>query len=159
MEKEIFNVYQFILERNKCVLKGNSPQELKDKLIKKNCLKCYICNKEFNSKHSFELEHKIPVSIGGKIFCLSNLGLVCFKCHSEKTSIDKKVINIIKNSGIMVKGLNNSFMSLEEIRNIYSYWFKIIKDCEDKYQRWYYGRPEVDYKQIMDISNREVNND
>ena len=156
--QEKFKVYLFNKERNKCILKGNSVNKLKQKIIERDGLYCYLCKNIIPPKTYYELEHKIPIEIGGKIFCLSNLGLVCSKCHSKKTLMDRKVIKIIKDSGIFVHGLSISFKSLEEIRQLYCYWSNIIKDCQVKFEKYHWGNPEIDYEQVIDMSNRECEN-
>lgn len=151
--KEKINIYYFNKERNKCILKGKSVSVLKNKLIEKYGLKCSQCDRTIYSPHQLELEHYIPVEIGGRIFCLSNLNLICVKCHRKKTTIDKKVIKIIKDCGFLFD--NNSFVTLEELRKLYLYWFKIINDNKERYEKWSYGSNGVDYEQVNDLSNRE----
>jgi len=155
IEKPI-DIFWFDKTRNKCMTEGRNINELRRLLKNRDGMKCSLCNKEFDHFGQLEVEHKIPVEIGGKIFCLTNLDFACIKCHRKKTDIDKRVIKIIKDSGIIVKGLRESFYKLEEIGKIYSYWFNIIKDCKERHEIWYYGTPKVDFIQKHDLSNREV---
>ena len=154
MEEKI-NVYSFDRARNKSPNPNCSVPLLKKKLILKYGKKCYICKNEL--KGYYELEHKIPVEIGGKIFCLTNLGLVCSSCHSKKTIIDKKSIKIIKDIGMLEgKHFPMAYFPLNKLRDTYLFLFNLIKDCKHRHEKWYYGTPEEDYNQLFDKSNREV---
>jgi hypothetical protein len=155
--KEKINVYEFNQNRNKCVLSGRGVQQLKRIIEKKKGSVCYLCNKTFERLGQLELEHKIPVEIGGKIFCLSNLDLVCNKCHQEKSIIDRKVIKIMKSMKILTRAINtSSFYPLEKLKEIYLYLKEIIEDCDERYKKWDFGFPGEDYNQVFDTSNREV---
>jgi len=151
-------IYWFDKARNKCVLNGKSVNCLKKNLSQKYGNNCYICNTEY-SLSQLQLEHKIPVEAAGRIFCESNLGLACYRCHNDKTLIDKKVIGIIKKTGVIVEGLNNSFVPLEEIRQMYLKLFELFNTCKEKFKIWYYGKNGEDYIEENDLSNREVLNE
>lgn len=153
---EIIKIYNFWNERNKCITKNKTPEILKRELLKEKGKKCYICSKEFESAYGLELEHKIPVAVGGKIFDKSNLDLACIRCHRKKTIVDKKVIKVIYDMGMVIKSINTSFYPLEEIRQEYLRMFNICLECKEKREKWYYGYPGQDFVQIFDSSNREV---
>jgi len=149
-------IYNFCIERNKSNIKNRGQKKIKEFLIKRDGRICYLCNKKFKRDSQLEIEHRIPVKAGGKIFCLSNINLACVRCHKKKTEIDRKVIKILKNMGFFIKGINSSFSPLEEIRKQYLIFYKIIRDYKEKYKKWNYGTVNIDYLQVLDKSNREV---
>jgi hypothetical protein len=68
------------------------------KIIKEND-KCYICNNIFR-KNNLEIEHKIPLCIGGDI---ENIGISCIECHKYKTKRDLLYIYFLKKIGWLIK--------------------------------------------------------
>ena len=73
----------------------NSLQLIKKELIK-NCNSiCNFCGKKFDDRE-LELEHCVPISIGGSEFDRDNMRMICYRCHKEKTVKDKAILNALK---------------------------------------------------------------
>jgi len=51
-------------------------------------IKCAFCRKPFGYVNEFELDHKIPVAVGGSPRALENLQPLCRNCHKLKTRLD-----------------------------------------------------------------------
>jgi hypothetical protein len=150
-------IYLFNVSRGKSQNPNSNVNTLKKRLEEINGKVCYLCKKKFERLGSLELEHKIPIFIGGKIFCLTNLELVCPNCHRKKTILDKKIINIMKKMKIIFKAVNHSSLyPLDKLKEIYLYLQKIIIDCEEKYNVWYHGSQNEDYIEILVNSNRQM---
>jgi hypothetical protein len=60
---------------------------------------CCDCGKEFY-KHELEIEHKIPLCIGGDI---DEIQIMCKKCHKYKTKMDLIYLSFLKKLGILIK--------------------------------------------------------
>jgi hypothetical protein len=146
-------LYYFNIGRNKSSIKNKSVSVLKRELTEKNGKRCYLCEKDFKNGDFLELEHKIPVCVGGKVFCKSNLGLVCSKCHSKKTKIDLDVIFIMKK---LIFNKQNSMYPLEFLRGKYKELFNLAYESNNKFKIWYEGSNGEDYYNSFDGSNRVV---
>lgn len=157
----MIKVYYYYVERNKSGVKNKSVICIKKELLKLNGNKCYLCNKEFeyrgnnNIPKHLELEHRIPIELGGKIFDNSNLALVCSMCHRKKTQLDLKVIRIIKDMKI-IPARHISFIPLEELSLLYLKLFQEISMGGDNYNKWANGVNGIDYEQVIVKTNREV---
>ena len=65
-------------------------KDYRNKLWKKQKGKCARCKKKLDP-HNYHIDHKKPVALGGKT-TLSNLQLLCPRCHMEKTAEDRRKI-------------------------------------------------------------------
>ena len=63
---------------------------VKQQLIEDYQSTCQICNGMFDN-HFLELDHITPVALGGQSD-ISNLQILCFTCHKNKTREDKRQI-------------------------------------------------------------------
>ena len=116
-------IYRYNIGRTKGIIGLNT---LKKELLLNSRI-CYLCNKEFNSYH-LDLEHKIPIMLGGKIFDKNNCALCCQNCHKEKTIVDKFIIKSLKDLRLISgKYQIDSALSLEELKDFYLKYFPIIK--------------------------------
>lgn len=148
----MIKIYHYSTCRSKFSEKGKTASSLKKELYKKDC-RCYLCSKEFNLGQ-LQLEHRIPVEVGGHLFNENNIDLVCSRCHSKKTIIDKRVIHIMKSMKIIFsKG--QSFFNLTELKNTYLQFYDIIKHSDYCYNVWFTGQPNIDYEQIFLEENRK----
>ncbi|KKK54580.1 hypothetical protein LCGC14_3083260, partial [marine sediment metagenome] len=118
-------IYSYNKGRNK-LPKGNGVETVKKKLYLQHPY-CSFCGEEFFSIRRLQLEHTIPVEIGGHLFEEGNVNLVCIKCHHKKTLIDKETIIIIKKMGYIIKGTDNSLVPLKTLRKLYLQISKEIK--------------------------------
>lgn len=155
MVDEMIKLYEYCTSRNKFSEKGKTPAAIKKELSKLYGKKCYICDKEFERISQLDLEHIMPVFVGGHLFDLSNVNLVCHKCHHKKTRIDIMTINILKRLRIIRGGwVMYSYYSLDEIRKYFMYFKDIIKNIDEKEEIYSEGENGIDYEQIFDDSNR-----
>jgi hypothetical protein len=147
----MIDIFDFSTSRNKFKEKNKSVNSIKKELFQESN-RCYLCLEKFDFKY-MELEHKIPVEVGGHLFKKDNVCLCCVKCHRKKTIIDLAVIRQIKSTKILFyKG--HSFLPLKELEKIYLYLFELTKMGYKNYDIWQYGRNGVDYKQNILEDNR-----
>lgn len=64
---------------------------------------CFECGNQFK-KSQLEVEHEIPVCIGGDV---EKFRIFCKQCHKRKTSIDVGIIAFFKNTGFINKVCDN----------------------------------------------------
>lgn len=76
-----------------------------DKFIKiikeKSNGKCAMCGKEAksiykNNKCEFDIDHIVPIALGGNEFDIGNMQILCEDCHKLKTKIDIRKIAKIR---------------------------------------------------------------
>jgi hypothetical protein len=121
----MLKIYTWFTNRNK---RDVSINKLKNGLFLINN-QCYLCDKEFYNIRELELEHKIPVMLGGDITDINNLALVCRKCHKGKTIIDLKIIRGLKSLGIITgKFQIDSLWNREKIKEFYLNNFNLIRE-------------------------------
>ena len=92
---------------------------------------CFNCKNEFN-KCNLEVEHKIPVCLGGKDN-LENLSILCKKCHKIKTKKDSLLINFFKKAGALEKVALNWYqtkLSIKELQELYLLLSDICSRCD-----------------------------
>lgn len=148
MEK--FKIYCWQNIRNKF---GNSSKGI-------GILKKELCKKEGKNMYEYELEHRIPVELGGHLFDTNNIYLIKKAEHKRKTNIDILIINFFKKTEIVAGGGSqlSSFMPLEELHNLYKKLFDIISESKSKKILWMdiYDNKEKPYEQVILNTNREV---
>lgn len=151
----MIKLYSYDLTRNKFDIKNKGASTLKRKLIKEKNSTCYICSEIF--ERGLELEHKIPVYLGGHLFDESNVDIVCIKCHQRKTVIDKAVIEILKKSNIIWSGSIGiiSIFPLEELHSIYKKYYGMITLANQSHKIWFEGSNGKDYQIDIIESNRQ----
>ena len=138
----------WIIDRTRNKIPGKKSQGLvKRELIRKKGKVCYICSKEVPY---VELEHIVPVCVGGSIVNDSNLDLVCLNCHKGKTIIDKKIFNLFKRVGLVTdeRIYTISFIEQEKLMSYYKEFLKILKktsEVRESYEGW------DDYKKVKKI--------
>ena len=67
-------------------------QQYKDYLIEKYQCKCKHCEKDFEQM-LLEIDHIIPISMGGPVCRVGNMQLLCRKCHKKKTeNVDNNLV-------------------------------------------------------------------
>lgn len=54
--------------------------------------RCGICKKRFRKKE-LDVDHIIPVQMGGKLFEKANLRTLCKECHKSKSKLDKEALS------------------------------------------------------------------
>jgi len=96
---------------------------------------CPICNKIYN-KRFIEIEHTIPISLGGK---KEEYTLMCIRCHRNKTNVDKLIINFLKRSRVLYRlnlGSYQTYLTFEEIQSTYKMLFDIITRSHIEEQKY-----------------------
>ena len=58
---------------------------------------CCICEKRF-PKSELQVDHTIPVQMGGRLFEKANLRTMCRECHKAKTRLDSSALRWINGS-------------------------------------------------------------
>ena len=60
-------------------------------VLRRDKYRCSICEKRFR-KAELEVDHIIPVQMGGQLFDKENLRTLCKECHRAKSKLDKKAL-------------------------------------------------------------------
>lgn len=60
-------------------------------ILRRDNYRCSICKKRFR-KAELEVDHIIPVQMGGKFFEKANLRTLCKECHKAKSKLDKEAL-------------------------------------------------------------------
>ena len=97
--------------------KKNGYFQVQRRTIKERDL-CFECKKEFD-KSQLEVEHEIPVSVGGD---LAIFRLFCEDCHKKKTIIDNQIIAFFKKMGFLIKIVRDEYetpLQKEMLVNLY----------------------------------------
>lgn len=147
-------IYYVILGRNKSGVKGTSVNVRKRKLYNGICSRC---SRPLNITQ-LHLEHTLPVCVGGRVFDIKNNTVMCYKCHTEKTILDKRTINILKKIGYIKKnGVDMLFfLHPKEIEKLFHEIKYYLLDAETTTKIYDEGKGGIDYKYIIWNGNREV---
>ncbi len=149
-------IYEYMTTRNKLNGRGRTPIAIKSSLIKERGKICYVCERYFDRLQQLQLDHKIPVEVGGHLFLKENVGLICIKCHVKKTRIDIKTINILKKSRIISgRGCIRSYFPRRKVINMYRYFKELVEEIQIKQEIYDNGSNGEDYIQYQDKFNRE----
>lgn len=101
-----------------------------------NGLKCPYCNKTIKSLQYADLDHIIPVYLGGEIYPFNkdNYQLLCQMCHSKKTRVDKAIIKLFRSLGLIDDGKCSVelYLDIEKIVETYKLLFSYYKEIENK---------------------------
>jgi len=147
----VIKIYSFSAERNKLGV-GMSVKDWKKKLYQGICNNCG----EDYGLTTLQLEHSIPVRIGGSLVNQDNLKLFCHKCHTKKTRKDIIAINILKRLNLL-HGFT-SFIEPLELQKTYLYIYELLEEGEKNYRMWYDGINRKDYEEIIWGENRGETN-
>ena len=83
--------------------------------------KCSKCNGIFN-KYDLEIEHTIPLCIGGDI---KDFTIMCKSCHKNKTKNDLTYISFLKKIGLLLKvGQFEYELDRNKCLEVYKYIFR-----------------------------------
>jgi len=64
-------------------------EEVRRKVLERDNYTCVICGKPAE-----EVDHIVPVSLGGALFDMDNLQSLCKECHKKKTKEDRKKLKL-----------------------------------------------------------------
>jgi hypothetical protein len=81
------------------------------------CRKCARVKK----LSQLDLDHIIPIAIGGDRFTRENVQLLCGRCHLEKTILDKRVIRSLRALGVveLMAFVGASYIPLSDLHALF----------------------------------------
>lgn len=148
-------IYCYSTNRGKFQKEGKTASALKKQLSFEKGNFCYLHTNDKEFKLSqLQLEHKIPVELGGHLFAPENIELACDKCHREKTQIDKAIIKSLKNLKIIWNSGDGEIYSIFTPKELEEIYYKLKKGFSS-YKIYTDGTNGIDYEQILIKSNRE----
>lgn len=65
---------------------------VRNDILRRDNFRCSICKKRFR-KTELDIDHIIPVQIGGRFFEKANLRTLCKSCHKSKTRLDREALS------------------------------------------------------------------
>jgi len=68
-------------------VRNNSWFWVRKDVLRRDRYKCSICNKRYR-KNYLDVDHIIPVRMGGQLLQKENLRTLCKECHKAKTNLD-----------------------------------------------------------------------
>jgi len=74
--------------------RNNSWFWIRKDVLRRDRYTCSICKTRMRKKF-LDVDHIIPVQMGGKLFDKGNLRTLCKDCHKAKTKLDKDVLQDI----------------------------------------------------------------
>ena len=113
-------------------IRGKKPSTLTTqnrKIIKKEDV-CAICGRTFEKK-DLEVEHTIPVCIGGNPM---EFRIACDGCHSEKTIRDLNFIHYLRKVGLLIKVSEYEYLIFNKKKAIE--WYLELNEACDRYDRF-----------------------
>jgi hypothetical protein len=128
-------------------------QLIRKKLIESNGKKCSKCLKEFNTSY-LELDHIIPISIGGAIFDNDNFQILCNYCHKKKTYVDNSTVACLKRFGF-VRNEGFRFLSFVEPKRLIEL-FKQVRELTIEGKIYDEAYKSFDYTTFIYEGNREL---
>ncbi|MBC7247985.1 MAG: HNH endonuclease [Actinobacteria bacterium] len=114
-------------------LSDEEKNELKHKLLESQGQKCFICEKPLDiSIQEYEIDHIIPVSIGGKDD-ITNMAITHSTCNESKQDSDLRVARVLARFGAIRDACfkNNRGVNLDDILKEYGgskYELSIVYD-------------------------------
>ncbi len=76
--------------------RNNTWHYVRMDVLKRDRYRCSSCNQRFRKKE-LDVDHIIPVKMGGSLFNKSNLRTLCRKCHKRKNRQDIAALERLKN--------------------------------------------------------------
>ena len=74
--------------------RNNSWHFVRKDVLRRDKYRCSICEKRFK-KILLDVDHIIPIQMGGKYFEKDNLRTLCKECHKSKSKLDSEVLSNI----------------------------------------------------------------
>lgn len=72
--------------------RNNSWYFVRKDILRRDNYKCSICKKKLR-KAQLDVDHIIPVRMGGKLFEKANLRTLCKECHKSKSKLDSEALD------------------------------------------------------------------
>jgi 5-methylcytosine-specific restriction endonuclease McrA len=73
-----------------CMLEFNRNHSwywIRKDVLKRDRYSCRICKKRFRKK-DLDIDHIVPIQMGGQLFDKKNLRTLCKECHKAKSKLD-----------------------------------------------------------------------
>lgn len=96
-----------------------------------NTFKYNFCERCGRGTIILDLDHKIPVCIGGEQIDINNLQLLCKPCHHNKTRVDLLVYNVFLKLNLVESNYGkyfNWYVDRKEVLEIYNYFTRKYKE-------------------------------
>jgi 5-methylcytosine-specific restriction protein A len=74
-------------------VRGHYWYYIRKDILRRDKFKCSICG-ERKRKRELDVDHIIPVQMGGQLYDKENLRTLCKECHRAKSRLDKEALNI-----------------------------------------------------------------
>jgi len=71
--------------------RNNSWYFVRKDILRRDNYRCSICKQRFRKKF-LDVDHIIPVRMGGKLFEKANLRTLCKECHKAKSRLDREAL-------------------------------------------------------------------
>ncbi len=71
--------------------RNNSWYWVRKAVLRRDRFRCSICGQRFR-KALLDVDHIIPVQMGGALFDKANLRTLCRECHRSKTRLDSEAL-------------------------------------------------------------------
>lgn len=71
--------------------RNNSWYWVRKDVLKRDGYRCSICKKRFRKK-DLDVDHIIPIQMGGKFFEKENLRTLCKECHRAKSRLEREAL-------------------------------------------------------------------
>jgi len=72
--------------------RNNSWYWVRKYILRRDRYRCSICKQRFRKAY-LDVDHIIPVRMGGKLFEKENLRTLCKDCHKRKSKLDDDVLS------------------------------------------------------------------
>lgn len=82
-------------------------QTIRQEIIMRDFYTCQKCGRIIDKDHEREIDHVVPICLGGDYFDRNNLQLLCYDCHAEKTKKDMAELYRQKNGIISILKFTN----------------------------------------------------
>jgi len=120
----------YIIETSRDIKEYNKEiRKFKNRNLGTNCIEC---GKELNILYDFDVDHDIPIAIGGKFYG-ENLQALCKLCHKHKTRFDNKFIKFLQSTYILTTfgGFSETKTNPEVLINFYLKLKELTKGVYD----------------------------
>jgi 5-methylcytosine-specific restriction endonuclease McrA len=71
--------------------RNNSWHFVRKDILRRDNYRCGLCKKRFR-KAELDIDHIIPLRIGGRLFEKANLRTLCKECHKFKSNLDSEAL-------------------------------------------------------------------
>lgn len=72
--------------------RNNNWKFVRQDVLRRDKYTCSICSQRFR-KPELDVDHIIPVQMGGQLFEKANLRTLCKECHKAKTRLDRMALS------------------------------------------------------------------